>query len=140
MHPVLGYERMHNGDDYKATLNTPIVATADGTIDFIGEKGDYGNYIRINHKNDLQSAYAHLNKYNKNIKNGDLIKQGEIIGYVGSSGLSTGPHLHYEIIRNGEKINPSKFAKNTSNIYLEGDDLQGFKKEYNRIIQLMKDY
>ena len=68
------------------------------------------------------------------------IKQGEIIGYVGSSGLSTGPHLHYEIIRNGEKINPSKFAKNTSNIYLEGDDLQGFKKEYNRIIQLMKDY
>ena len=140
MHPVLGYERMHNGDDYKATLNTPIVATADGTIDFIGEKGDYGNYIRINHKNGLQSAYAHLNKYNKNIKNGDLIKQGEIIGYVGSSGLSTGPHLHYEIIRNGEKINPSKFAKNTSNIYLEGDDLQGFKKEYNRIIQLMKDY
>ena len=72
--------------------------------------------------------------------NGDLIKQGEIIGYAGSSGLSTGPHLHYEIIRNGEKINPSKFAKNTSNIYLEGDDLQGFKKEYNRIIQLMKDY
>lgn len=140
MHPVLRYEKMHSGDDYRAYINQPVFATADGTIDFIGEKGDYGNYIRINHKNGIQTAYAHLNKYNKNIKNGDLIKQGEVIAYAGSSGLSTGTHLHYEIIRDREKINPEIFTKETANEYLENNDLRAFQKERNKIIQLMEVY
>tara|TARA_B110000305_G_scaffold138783_1_gene154802 strand:+ start:1220 stop:2614 length:1395 start_codon:yes stop_codon:yes gene_type:complete len=140
MHPVLGYEKMHRGDDYQASLNSPIVATADGQIDFIGEKGDYGNYIRINHKSGLQTAYAHLNKYSKSIKRGDSIKQGEIIGYAGSSGLSTGPHLHYEVIRNGEKIDPSNFTKEITRVNLEDNELLSFKKERNKIIQLMEAY
>ena len=106
-HPILGYNKMHKGVDFAAPTGTPIFAAGNGIIEYVGRNGGYGKYIRIRHDGTYKTAYAHLNSYKKGIGNGVRVKQGDIIGYVGSTGRSTGPHLHYEIIVNGQQINPA---------------------------------
>ncbi len=106
-HPILGYNKMHKGVDFAAPTGTPIFAAGNGIVEYVGRNGGYGKYIRIRHDGTYKTAYAHLNSYKKGIGNGVRVKQGDIIGYVGSTGRSTGPHLHYEIIVNGQQINPA---------------------------------
>ena len=107
-HPILGYTKMHLGTDFAAPTGTPIMASGDGKVLKAGWCGGGGNCIKIKHNSTYQTVYAHLSKFGKGIKKGARVKQGQIIGYVGSTGLSTGPHLHYEVIENGKKINSQK--------------------------------
>ncbi len=109
-HPVLMYEIFHHGVDLAAPKNTPIVAGADGVITQLGRKGAYGKYIRIRHEGGYQTAYGHMNGYRQDLKVGSRVKRGEVIGYVGSTGRSTGPHVHYEVWKNNKTVNP--FGKN----------------------------
>ena len=107
-HPILGYTRMHRGIDFAARRGTPIYAAGDGAIASIGRNGAYGRYIRIRHNARYSTAYGHLHRYARKLRRGKRVRQGEVIGYVGSSGRSTGPHLHYEILVNGRQKNPMK--------------------------------
>jgi murein DD-endopeptidase MepM/ murein hydrolase activator NlpD len=104
-HPILGYNKMHRGVDFAASKGTSVFAGGNGTIEFAGKNGGYGNYIRIRHNNEYKTAYAHLLGFKKGISTGIRVNQGNVIGYVGSSGRSTGPHLHYEIIYQNEQMN-----------------------------------
>jgi len=99
-HPILGYTKMHKGIDFAAPTGTPIFAAGNGTIAKIGRNGGYGNYILIRHNDSYDTAYAHMNGFAKGLKQGSRVKQGDVIGYVGTTGRSTGPHLHYEILKN----------------------------------------
>ncbi len=110
MHPILKYEIFHKGVDLAAPKNTPVMAAADGVIESIGRKGSYGKYIGIKHADGYQTAYAHLNGYRADLKVKSKVKRGEVIGYVGSTGRSTGPHLHFEVLKNKKIVNP--FGKN----------------------------
>jgi len=105
-HPILGYTKLHKGVDFAAPTGTPVFVAGDGIIEEIGRKGTYGNYVRIKHNNKYQTAYAHLHSFNKSMRKGKRVKQGEVVAYVGSTGRSTGPHLHYEILVNGKHVNP----------------------------------
>ncbi len=105
-HPILGYSAMHKGVDFGAPAGTPIQAAGDGVVEQAGWNGSYGNYIRIRHNTDFASAYAHMSRLAANLRSGQRVRQGQIIGYVGTTGRSTGPHLHYEIIRRGTQVNP----------------------------------
>jgi murein DD-endopeptidase MepM/ murein hydrolase activator NlpD len=105
-HPILGYSVMHRGVDFGAPVGTPIFAAGDGTIDDLGERNGYGRYIRIRHSGAYATAYAHMNAYARGLKKGMRVRQGQVIGYVGASGRVTGPHLHYEVIRDGRQVNP----------------------------------
>ena len=106
-HPVLGYSKMHKGIDFAAPRGTPIYAAGDGVIEKAGRWGSFGNYIRIRHNSTLKTAYAHLQKFNTGIRPGVRVKQGDVIGYIGTTGRSTGPHLHYEVQMNGTQVNPN---------------------------------
>jgi murein DD-endopeptidase MepM/ murein hydrolase activator NlpD len=105
-HPILGDMRMHKGVDWAAPPGTPVRATFDGIVDFAGDSGGYGNFIRIGHANDMGSGYGHLSAFAKDIRKGASVTAGQVIGYVGSTGLSTGPHLHFEIYVNSEAVDP----------------------------------
>ncbi|MBL6642643.1 MAG: M23 family metallopeptidase [PS1 clade bacterium] len=105
-HPILGYTRLHRGLDFAAPRGTPIYAAGDGQIVALGRNGDFGKYIRIRHRNGYETAYAHMNGYARRLKKGMRVKQGQVIGYVGSTGLATGPHLHYEVLRHKKPVNP----------------------------------
>ena len=107
-HPILGYTKMHTGTDFAAPTGTPIMASGDGKVIKAGWCGGGGNCVKLKHNNTYQTVYAHMSKFGRGIKKGVRVKQGQIIGYVGSTGLSTGPHLHYEVIENGRKINSQK--------------------------------
>jgi murein DD-endopeptidase MepM/ murein hydrolase activator NlpD len=107
-HPILGYSKMHKGVDFAAATGTPILASGSGTVEFAGKKGGYGNFIKIRHNGQYQTAYAHLSRFAKGIGKGGKVKQGQVIGYVGSTGRATGPHLHYEVIVDGKTMNPMK--------------------------------
>jgi murein DD-endopeptidase MepM/ murein hydrolase activator NlpD len=107
-HPILGYTKMHRGIDFAAPRGTPIMAAGDGMVEKAGRNGAYGNYIRIRHNSTYKSAYAHLKSFARGVRTGSRVKQGQIIGYVGSTGRSTGPHLHYEVLQNGSQTNPMK--------------------------------
>jgi murein DD-endopeptidase MepM/ murein hydrolase activator NlpD len=109
-HPILGYSRMHTGIDFAAPTGTPIFASGDGVIEMAGRNGGYGNYVRIRHDGSYKTAYGHMNRFGKGIAAGKRVSQGQIIGYVGSTGRSTGPHLHYEVLKNGKPMNPSKVS------------------------------
>ena len=102
-HPILGYTKMHTGTDFAAPTGTPIMASGDGKVTKAGWCGGGGNCVKIKHNSTYQTVYAHMSKFGKGIKKGVRVKQGQIIGYVGSTGMSTGPHLHYEVIENGKK-------------------------------------
>lgn len=105
-HPILGYSKIHKGIDFAAPKGTPVYAAGDGIIKEIRSKGSYGRYIKIFHNNIYTTAYAHLNSFAKNLKRGSAVTQGQVIGYVGSTGRSTGPHLHYEVLEKGKPTNP----------------------------------
>jgi len=126
LHPLLGYSKMHKGIDFGAPTGTPIFAAGNGTIVSIGRNGDYGNYIRLRHNGQYQTAYAHMSKFASGLKKGDKVTQGEVIGYVGATGRATGPHLHYEVMIGGEQVNPGK-VKNTGGDKLVGKELKAFK-------------
>jgi murein DD-endopeptidase MepM/ murein hydrolase activator NlpD len=126
-HPILGYSKMHKGTDFSAPRGTPILAAGNGTIVYRGRRGGYGNYVKIKHNSEYSTAYAHASKFSRKFRKGSRVKQGDIIAYVGSTGRSTGPHLHFEVLRRGKQINPSK-VKATSGIKLSGNGLSQFKK------------
>ena len=107
-HPILGFTKMHTGTDFAAPKGTPIMASGDGIVIKSSWCGGGGNCVKIKHNSTYQTVYAHMSKFGRGIKKGVRVKQGQIIGYVGSTGLSTGPHLHYEVIENGRKINSQK--------------------------------
>ena len=131
-HPISGFNKMHKGVDFAAPTGTPIYAGGNGIIEYIGRNGGYGNYIRIRHNNEYKTAYAHLSSFKKGIAKGSRVNQGEVIGFVGSTGKSTGPHLHYEIIFQNKQINPMKL-KLPSGRTLKGQELENFKKSLNQI-------
>ena len=124
-HPVLGYNMMHRGLDFAAPRGTAIVAAGDGVIERANRYGAYGKYIRIRHNSTYKTAYAHLKGYAKGVRVGKRVKQGQTIGYVGTTGRSTGPHLHYEVHRNDKKMNPLKLKLPTGR-KLKGDELARF--------------
>ena len=126
-HPILGYNKKHQGVDFAAPKGTPIMAAGTGHIEFVGNNGGAGKYIRIKHMNGYKTAYAHLSKYASGINKNVKVKQGQTIGYVGTTGLSTGPHLHYEVWFNGKRINPMTM-KLPSGKKLENNDLEIFLK------------
>ncbi len=105
-HPILGYTKIHRGVDFAAPKGVPIMAAGDGVIEMLGRNGGYGKYIRIRHNSTYKTAYAHMSGYKRGLRKGSRVRQGSIIGYVGSTGRSTGPHLHYEVIKNGRQTNP----------------------------------
>ncbi len=132
-HPISGFNKMHKGIDFAAPIGTPIYAGGNGIVEYVGRNGGYGKYIRIRHNNEYKTAYAHLNSYKKGISKGVRVNQGEVIGYVGNTGRSTGPHLHYEIIYQNQQINPLTL-KLPSGKVLEGEELKRFQKDYKIIL------
>ncbi len=131
-HPVLGYTKMHKGTDFAAPRGTPIYAGGSGRIERADRFGTFGNYVRIQHSDTWSTAYAHLHKFGPGIKAGSRVRQGQVIGYVGTTGRSTGPHLHYEVLKNGRQVNPMKM-KQPPATQLKGAELAAFEKERNRI-------
>jgi len=136
-HPILGTRRMHTGTDWAAPRGTPILAPGDGTVVFVGRKGGYGKHVRIKHGNGYKTTFSHMQKFAKNIRKGVRVKQGQVIGYLGSTGRSTGPHLHYEVLVNGKFTDPMKIATGSSR-QLKGRLLAEFKDEKQRIDDLMR--
>ncbi|ABQ69887.1 peptidase M23B [Rhizorhabdus wittichii RW1] len=132
-HPILGFSRMHQGVDFGAPMGSPIVAASDGVVTFAGRHGGHGNYVRLNHAGGIATGYAHMSRIIA--KAGQHVRQGELIGYVGSTGLSTGPHLHYEMYRNGKAINPTSM-KFTTVQQLAGRDLANFKAKLNGLLSV----
>jgi murein DD-endopeptidase MepM/ murein hydrolase activator NlpD len=126
MHPILGYSAAHKGADFGAPQGTPVQAAGDGTVELIGWQGAYGQYVRIRHNSEYATAYAHLSRFAGGLHQGDRVRQGQVIGYVGTTGRSTGPHLHYEVIRRGTQINPIAVQLPTIR-KLEGMDLIQFR-------------
>lgn len=133
-HPILGYSRLHRGVDFAAPTGTPIYAAGNGTIEQIGWNGGYGNYVRIRHNGSIQTAYAHLNGFARGLSRGDRVRQGQVIGYVGTTGQSTGPHLHYEVHVQGQAVNPMSVDLPTGNT-LAGDELRRFRQQAAEIDQ-----
>ena len=129
-HPILRYKRMHSGIDFGGGYGAPIYAVTDGRVTFAGRKGGYGKFVKIKHSGGLASGYAHMSRIA--VSNGRRVRKGQIIGYIGSTGLSTGPHLHYELYRNGRTINPNsvKFVQRSE---LGGRELRRFKAELRRL-------
>ena len=125
-HPIDGFNKMHRGTDFAAPMGTPIMASGDGIIKKAGWCGGGGNCIVIKHNSVYQTVYAHMSKFASKIRNGVRVKQGQVIGYVGSTGKSTGPHLHYEVIVNGKKINSQKLKLPSGKI-LKGDERKLFE-------------
>lgn len=126
-HPILGYSKMHQGVDFGAPTGTPIYAAGRGVIDEAGPRGAYGNYIRIRHNTEMSTAYAHLSRFARETKRGARVEQGDIIGYVGTTGRSTGAHLHYEVLKGGRQVNPRSVDLPTGE-KLEGRELQAFQQ------------
>lgn len=134
-HPILGYTRRHNGTDFAAPTGTPVMAAGNGVVERANRFGSFGNYIRIRHANGYHTAYAHLNGFARGIRAGSRVTQGQIIGYVGTTGRSTGPHLHYEVHVNGTPVNPMTLDL-PSGRQLEDDEIALFEAERDRIIAL----
>ncbi len=125
-HPILGYTKMHKGLDFAAPKGTPIFSAADGVIERASFYGAYGNYVLIRHGNGYHTAYAHLSRYGTGIRTGGRVRQGQVIGHIGTTGRSTGPHLHFELLKNRKQINPKAIAQIPSQV-LAGKDLRAFK-------------
>ena len=131
-HPILGYNKMHRGTDFAAPSGTPIMASGSGTVTRARWCGGGGNCVKIKHNSTYETIYAHMKSFAKGIKEGRKVKQGQIIGYVGSTGLSTGPHLHYEVVVNGKKVNSQKL-KLPSGKTLKGDERKQFELDRIKI-------
>ena len=139
IHPILGYSKMHKGVDFAAKTGTPIYAAGDGVIERANNYGGYGKYIRIRHNSEYKTAYAHLNKFARKIRKGVNVKQGQVIGYVGSTGRSTGPHLHYEILLNDKQINPQRLSLPEEK-KLNEEELIAFRKIKQTILKQIEGY
>ncbi len=131
-HPIDGFNKMHRGTDFAAPMGTPIMASGDGVVKKAGWCGGGGNCVVIKHNSTYQTVYAHMSKFASGIRSGVRVKQGQTIGYVGSTGKSTGPHLHYEVIVNGKKINSQKLKLPSGKI-LKGDDRKVFETKKIKI-------
>jgi len=136
-HPLLGIMRMHTGVDWAAPIGTPIIAAGNGVIEKVGWAGGYGKQIIIRHANGYETSYNHQSAFAKGIEPGMRVRQGQTIGYLGQTGLATGPHLHYELIVNGTKVDSMRVRLPVGKV-LKGDDLVAFKKERERIDDLLK--
>lgn len=132
LHPVLGYTRIHKGTDFAVPVGTTVYASGDGVVDFVGPHGGHGNFVRIRHSRTLQTAYAHLSGYGPAVVVGASVRQGQAIGFSGNTGLSSGPHLHYEVIVDGAQVDPMTF-QTTSGRSLNGEALTAFRKERDRL-------
>jgi murein DD-endopeptidase MepM/ murein hydrolase activator NlpD len=135
-HPILGYTRAHTGVDWAAPMGTPIYASGNGSIEEIGWKGGYGKYIRIRHANGYETAYGHMSAFARGMDVGTKVRQGQVIGFVGSTGLSTGSHVHYEIIINSRFVDPMKVKLPRGRV-LDGTTLAAFEKERDRLDGIM---
>lgn len=131
-HPVLGYSKMHKGIDFAAPTGTPIYAAGDGVIEKAGRFSSYGNYVRIRHRGDMDTAYGHMSKIASGVKPGSRVRQGQLIGYVGTTGRSTGPHLHYEVLVNNKQVNPRGINLPVGQA-LAGRDLKKFKSYVSEV-------
>jgi murein DD-endopeptidase MepM/ murein hydrolase activator NlpD len=136
-HPLEQYIRMHTGVDWAANMGTPIYASGNGVIEKIGWEGGYGKFIKIRHANGYATGYGHMSAFARNMAEGAKVRQGQIIGYVGSTGLSTGAHLHYEIMINGRHVDPMKIKLPRGRV-LEGQQLATFEHERDRLDNMMK--
>ncbi len=125
-HPILGFTRMHKGIDFAAKSGTPIYAAGAGVVEMAKRNGGYGNYVRLRHSDKFQTAYAHLLRFASGLRPGDKVRQGQVIGYVGTSGLSTGPHLHYEVLKDGKQTDPRALRLAPQRV-LAGKDLAAFR-------------
>lgn len=137
-HPILGYVRMHTGVDWSAPQGTPIIAAGNGVVEKAGWSGGYGRQTIIRHANGYETSYNHQSAIAKDVAPGARVRQGQVIGYVGSTGLSTGPHLHYELIVNGNKVDPMRVRLPVGKV-LKGDELVAFKKERERVDNLLRE-
>ena len=131
-HPILGYNKMHRGTDFAAPTGTPIMASGAGKVTRARWCGGGGNCVKIRHNSTYETIYAHMKNFAKGIKEGKRVKQGQIIGYVGSTGMSTGPHLHYEVVVNGKKVNSQKLKLPSGKI-LKGNEREAFELERIKI-------
>ena len=139
-HPILGYTQMHKGVDFAAPRGTPIYAAGNGTIVYAGRKGGYGNYIKLRHNGTYETAYAHLKGFARGVSLGKRVEQGQVIGYVGTTGRSTGPHLHYEVMMSNKQVNPLR-VRMPSGKTLKGKDLarfKAFRQAQDRILASLK--
>ena len=136
VHPILGYRRLHTGVDYAAPRMTPIMAAGNGVVEKAGPTSGYGNFVLLRHTNGYETGYGHQSRFAKGIVPGARVRQGQIIGYVGSTGLSTGPHLHFEIRVNGSPVDPLRIRLPRGRV-LEGELLGGFERERERIDALL---
>jgi len=135
-HPLLGFTKMHTGVDWGSSTGTPVFAAGNGIIEKSGWEGGYGKYIRIRHANGYETAYGHLSAFARGMETGKKVRQGQMIGYVGSTGLSTGAHLHYEILINGRFVDPMKIKLPRGRV-LQGTLLAGFEQERLRLDTMM---
>lgn len=137
-HPILGYTRMHTGVDWSAPRGTPIIASGNGVVEKAGWAGGYGRQTIVRHANGYKSSYNHQSAIAEGVSEGKRVRQGQVIGYVGSTGLSTGPHLHYELIVNGKKVDPMRVRLPTGKS-LSGPELEVFLRERERIDELFRE-
>ena len=135
-HPILGYTKMHSGVDFAAPRGTPIYAAGNGKVEIAGWTGGYGKFVRIQHANGYETGYGHMNGFASGIRPGVSVRQGQVIGYVGTTGRSTGPHLHYEISVRGKKVNPLGIKVPTGT-QLAGKDLKSYKGARAKIMAQM---
>ena len=137
-HPISGYSRLHKGTDFAAPTGTPIYAAGHGTVERASRYGGYGHYVRIRHANGYKTAYAHMSRYGPGVRKGRRVRQGDVIGYVGSTGASTGPHLHYEVYINGKPVNAMTLDLPTGR-KLSGDMLDEFDARRSEIDRIRRD-
>ncbi|KRR08274.1 hypothetical protein CQ12_37280 [Bradyrhizobium jicamae] len=131
-HPILGYTKMHTGVDWATPYGTPIFASGNGVVEKVGWEGGYGKYVRLKHNNGYETAYGHMSAFAKGMEPGKRVRQGQVIGFVGSTGMSTGAHVHYEILVNGRFVDPMR-VKLPRGRSLEGSMLANFEKERDRL-------
>lgn len=136
-HPVLGYSKMHKGVDFAAPVGTPILAAGSGVVEKREVFSGYGNYLRIRHNNVYSTAYAHISKFAQGVKVGSRVKQGQVVAYVGSTGNSTGAHLHYEVLKYGKQINPTAIKLTSVGNKLSGKELKRFQESIRQIDALI---
>jgi len=137
IHPLLGYSKMHTGVDFGASYGTPIRAAGDGDIDQAGRESGYGNTIVISHSDHLQTLYGHMSRFAAGIREGGHVNQGQVIGYVGSTGRSTGPHLHFEVRVDDRPVNPMT-VRSAGGRQLAGKDLVAFRSTKEKVVAMMQ--
>ena len=131
-HPILGYVKMHTGVDWASPYGTPIFASGNGVVETAGWEGGYGKFVKLKHNNGYETAYGHMSAFAKGLEPGKRVRQGQVIGFVGSTGASTGAHVHYEILVNGRFVDPMR-VKLPRGRSLEGTLMAGFEKERDRL-------